>query len=95
MRPLIAAIVLALAAPGLTFAQTPVDHPQLVPDDGPPAPSLIACSYNAAGDYTGADTPNPGEQAGPPVQVAQGGDNAWRWVVAAKDGTECPRHIPS
>jgi hypothetical protein len=90
MKPLLIAAVLALTAPGLTFAQTPVVHAQLIPDDGPAGPSLIACSYNAAGDFTGADSANPGEQAGDPVKTDSG---AWRQVIVGADGNACARHI--
>jgi hypothetical protein len=94
MKTLMAIAALALIAPAPVMAQTPVVQAQLIPDDGPPAPSLIACSYNEAGEFTGADSANPGEKAGDPVKTGDGGAAAWRWVVEAKDGTGCPRHIP-
>ncbi|HEY5070509.1 MAG TPA: hypothetical protein VII63_00615 [Caulobacteraceae bacterium] len=93
MRAFIIAACVAVAFPGLLAAQTPVQHAPLIADDGPAPPSLIACSYNQAGDYTGADSANPGEQAGGPTRTAESGDSAWRLVIVAADGTACPRHI--
>ena len=94
LTPLVFVASVALA--GVSWAQQPPDE-QTTPltfDAGEPAPSLIACSYDEAGRYTGADTANPGEQPGPPVQTGSAGDDAWRLVIEAQDGTACPRELP-
>jgi len=89
MKSLVALTVLALIIPNPLLAQTSIYPPRPVADDGPPAPSPIACSYNEEGNYVGAGSANPDERARAPVKT----DGGWRWVVDAKDGTGCPRRI--
>ncbi|MBS0521494.1 MAG: hypothetical protein JSR90_22545 [Proteobacteria bacterium] len=85
MKTLVAASLLTLCFHGIAQGQTV----PLIPDSGSGGPSLIACSYNAAGSYTGADSANPGESAGGPVRT----DDGWRQVIDGADGRSCPRQV--
>jgi len=78
-----AALVLIAASP-VASAQAPLR----IADNG-----LITCYYNDAGDYTGADTAQPGAQAGAPVHDGSG-DYAWSYTIEAPNGTACPRKLP-
>lgn len=57
-----------------------------------PALADITCWYNEKGDYTGADSAQPGWVVG---QVRQGtqGDYAWGYTVAGGPET-CPKKLP-
>ena len=57
--------------------------------------SLITCWYNEKGVYTGADTAEPGTKPGGPVRKDESGDYTWAYTIEAKDGTSCPRSLPS
>ena len=85
--------IVSLAAPSAGFAQD--DPPHLSANSDDVLASLMVCSYNDAGEFTGADSARPGEMSGDPVKTGQGGDQAWRWVVVGKDAAACPRHIPA
>lgn len=56
---------------------------------------LITCWYNEKGEFTGSDTAEPGTKPGGPVRKAESGDYTWAWTHEAKDGTSCPRKLPS
>ena len=81
---LMAAVLTLLAASPVALAQSPLR----VADNG-----LITCYYNDAGDYTGADSAQPGAQPGAPVHDGSG-DYAWSYTIEAPDGNSCPRTLP-
>ena len=81
----------SLSAPSASLAQD--EHLSANTDDV--LASLMVCSYNAAGEFTGAERARPGEMSGDPVKTGQGGDQAWRWVVVGKDAAACPARIPT
>jgi hypothetical protein len=94
MRNLIAALLLAAGCVSAAEAQTPIDHPQLIEDNGPDKPGLIACYYNEQGGYTGADSAQQGANAGGPTHVSPGAPQAWEYNIAAPDGRSCPQAMP-
>ncbi|MCW5770504.1 MAG: hypothetical protein KIT16_02625 [Rhodospirillaceae bacterium] len=71
------AIAIALAATALSAA---------------PALADITCWYNEKGDYTGADSAQPGWVAGQ-VRKGTAGDYAWGYTVPGGPDT-CPRKLP-
>ncbi len=83
---------IGLTVPSLASAQTCPPAPDRMHDLLPQRQGLIACAYNGAGQYTGADSANSDDRPGKPVRVGQGAQ-AWRLVIAAPDGTACPRRI--
>lgn len=91
MRLVLAAAII-LAAPSLSWAQPNQPAPETMHDFQRYRQSLIACAYNDAGQYSGADSANVDERPGKPVQVGQG-SQAWRLVIEAPDGNSCPRNI--
>ena len=85
MKTLLAATaIVLLSASSLASAQSPLR----VADAG-----LITCYYNNAGDYTGADSAQPGAQPGAPVHNGSG-DYAWSYTIQAPDGNSCPKKLP-
>jgi hypothetical protein len=90
VKPLMIACLLSVTFAGFAWAQDrPGGTVRLIPDDGPSAPTYIACSYTATGSFTEADGSNPGEKPGKPVKAGAG----WRQVMQIPDGRGCPRQI--
>jgi hypothetical protein len=94
MKILIAASIVLAGCVSAASAQTPVDHPQLIEDNGPATPGLIACYYNDQGGYTGSDGAQQGAEAGGPTHVSPGAAQAWEYNIAAPDGRSCPQSLP-
>ena len=94
MKTLIAASLIVMGCAGSAWAQTPIDHPQLIEDNGPDTPGLMACYYNEQGGYTGSDQAQQGATAGGPTHVSPGASQAWEYNIAAPDGTSCPQSMP-
>jgi hypothetical protein len=87
----LAVAILLLGTSGAAVAQdqAPVNHVQLIPDNGPQPQGLITCWYNANGAYTGSDSAQPGAQPG----VTRSG-SGWADNIAAPNGQSCPQSLP-
>ena len=57
-------------------------------------PGLIDCWYNNQSGYTGWSNAAPGTKKGQRYEP-QSGDRVYAWTMEGKDGTSCPRRLPS